>query len=241
MIIGPGSRLRCRCEPGAYSEWPRLGIDDPEILLGHVKAARNSVLRCTRGIAKAYPTLVAQHKLRLRSYQGHSMENISAVTEFGGTAFQETFAGGNLIEEPCDFDNRSDGPRRRPDCPGTRVVIDSTCMGSIGSFTAEREPCNRGDRSECLSTESMGEDLAEIIEGPNLTCRVPLYRQGKFRSGYPTAIVAHTNYSDPTFFKFDMNRVCLRINRVFHQFFDHRGRPLDDLARRDLANECIGK
>jgi hypothetical protein len=54
------------------------------------------------------------------------------------------------------------------------------------------------------------------------------------------AIIYDGNASDAACFQTYVDCLRLRIDRVLHKFFEHRGRPLNDLAGSDLADQTIG-
>jgi hypothetical protein len=54
-------------------------------------------------------------------------------------------------------------------------------------------------------------------------------------------VVGHADPLDAAFVERDGNRPRTRVQAVLQQLLHHRGRSLDDLAGRDLADQRIGK
>jgi hypothetical protein len=58
---------------------------------------------------------------------------------------------------------------------------------------------------------------------------------------HPAAIVDHSDQSLAARLRFDANRTCPGINRVFEKLFDNRRRPLDNFASRNLVRDIFSQ
>ena len=60
--------------------------------------------------------------------------------------------------------------------------------------------------------------------------------------GFDTAaVVADCDAAHPAFLDAQLDALRTGIDRIFKQLLDHRSRPLDDFAGRDLADQMIGQ
>ena len=63
-----------------------------------------------------------------------------------------------------------------------------------------------------------------------------LDRQLRVLRTHALAVILDNNLTDPTAGDTDADGPGASVDRVLHQFFDHRGRPLDHLAGTDLLD-----
>jgi hypothetical protein len=70
---------------------------------------------------------------------------------------------------------------------------------------------------------------------------MPLNAKQRIFTIHPTAIIHHPDHrrSAALYFYRDVRGAC--IQAVFHEFADYGGWSFDNLARCDLAGECIRK
>src|SRR2546423_11702169 len=70
-------------------------------------------------------------------------------------------------------------------------------------------------------------NTADLTRGMPRTCSLQLI------SGNTIAIIGNSYQAQSTTPYLDPHLVASRIKGILNQFFDYRGRPLDDLTRRD--------
>ncbi len=68
---------------------------------------------------------------------------------------------------------------------------------------------------------------------------MPGQRHGQFLRDDPTAVITHANEPGPAALDINLDFCRARVEAVFDQFFDDRGRPFDHLARGDLIDQFV--
>ncbi len=69
---------------------------------------------------------------------------------------------------------------------------------------------------------------------------MPLKGQAGVVRAHPAPVVYHLNQELTAAFDDDIDLVGLRVQGVFHQLLDHRGRTVYHLAGRDLVGNMLG-
>jgi DNA-binding SARP family transcriptional activator len=103
------------------------------------------------------------------------------------------------------------------------------------------DPRHRCDRRERLAAEAERGHGFELIERPDLAGRVAREREGEVLACDPGAVVVHLHPPRAAFDERHAELARAGIEAVFDQLLEHRRRPLDHLAGRDLADEQLGQ
>jgi len=111
----------------------------------------------------------------------------------------------------------------------------------LGRPRGQAETADRGDGRQGFAAKAKRGHALEIVERADLAGGVARNRQRQFLGGNAAAVVADADQADAAFFQVDVLAARAGVQRVLHQFLDHRRRPLDDLARGDLVDERLGQ
>ena len=68
-----------------------------------------------------------------------------------------------------------------------------------------------------------------------------LQGQQKFIAGNAVAVIANPQQAQTALFGLDLDPRRAGIERILDQFFDNRGRALDDFASFDLVDQRVGQ
>ena len=128
------------------------------------------------------------------------------------------------------------GPASTPPSQLTSAAL-SAGLGARG----DAQPRHRADRGQRLAAKAERRHRLEILERADLAGRVARERERQFRAGDATAVVAHPDQADAAALDVDLDAARTRIEAVLHELLDHRGGPLDHLARGDLVDEFAGE
>ena len=114
-------------------------------------------------------------------------------------------------------------------------------MGGRSRLARDLHMRNRGNCCQGLATKTMGPHHLKVLQASNLAGGVAHHgeRQVVFIDALP--IVGNSNSTDTPFFEGNGNTAGLCIDCVLEQFFDHRCRPFNDFASRNLADQRIGQ
>ena len=94
---------------------------------------------------------------------------------------------------------------------------------------------DRRDARQRLPAEPEGVDRAEVVRPRDLARGVPLDREPRVLRVHPLAIVLDANEFLAAQLDRDRDPSRAGVERVLHEFFDHRRGPLDHLAGGDLV------
>src|SRR5579864_2077710 len=66
-------------------------------------------------------------------------------------------------------------------------------------------------------------------------------REYRVLAAHPAAVIADCDESRAAALDLDTDRLGAGVERILDQLFQRRGRPLHDLARRNLAGDLLGE
>ncbi len=174
--------------------------------------------------------------------QRESLDQPLDLAELGPLGAQELAPRGHVEEEVTHLDRRP-GRMRLRRRPAERAVHhrhrgrDLCVRGPRDN----RRVRHRGDARQRLATETERAHGLEILDAADLAGGVTREREREFVRGDAGAVVAHAAQLRPAALDFDVDRACAGIEAVLDQFLDHGRGALDDLARRDLVDQLLGK
>src|ERR1700681_3663594 len=70
---------------------------------------------------------------------------------------------------------------------------------------------------------------------------MPAQREDRVLAAHPATVVADCDESRAAALNLDTDRLGAGVERILDQLFQRRGRPLHDLARRNLAGDLFGE
>jgi hypothetical protein len=105
----------------------------------------------------------------------------------------------------------------------------------------QREARDRGDRRQRLAAEPHGVEGEEVGGLGELRGGVAREREAELARPDAGAVVDHPDPAAAPAVDLDRDRAGPGVDRVVDQLLDHRGRPLDHLAGRDLVDHVIGQ
>src|SRR5262249_6446318 len=155
---------------------------------------------------------------------------------------QELASRRSVVVEIADLDRRPRRLRRWLDRPDTSA-FGANREGAVGSRRAARQADarDRSDARERLSPESQRLHCLPVVEGGDLARCVTRERHRQIVLGDATAVVDDADLLDAPFSERDADLGRCRVQAVLEELLEHRGGAVDNLARRDLADQRIGQ
>jgi len=121
-------------------------------------------------------------------------------------------------------------------------LIHKNLMGLTVSMTAcQRNLGYRANAGQGLSPKTLCFEGINIVESCDFARRVSGNGHRELIVGNPTAIIAHLNEFLAPIPDGDVYLRGTRIEGIFHQFLDDRGRSFHHLTGGDLVDEVIGE
>ena len=173
--------------------------------------------------------------------QGQVAQQLQNLPLFRRLAAQEFAPGRGVVEQVGDGDPGPGGPGPGEvfldHTPGHRQTAAELELGAAG---ADLQPGDGGDGREGLTPEPHGLEAEQIAIVLEFTGGMPEQAQGGFFGPHAAAVIAHPDQSAAAFGDLDVDGAGARVQGVFHQLFDDRGRAGDDFAGRNLAGHFRG-
>jgi len=110
----------------------------------------------------------------------------------------------------------------------------------IGHAAAEREAADFGDRGQCFAAEAERADAEQVVGVEQFAGGVAGDGQRQLFRRNAAAVVDDPNQFQAPLLYRDVDPRGAGVERVFQQFLDHAGRPLDDFAGGDLVDDQRG-
>ena len=164
------------------------------------------------------------------------------LPRLGPVRLQELPSRRQIVEEVVDLDDRA--WRGRHFLLGRNEAAVHTHFGAavaVARARPQREVRNGGDRRQRLAAEPVRQDGGEVVGPADLARGMTLERQPRIIRVHPLAVILDPNLLLAAELDVDDDAAGAGINGVLDEFLDDRGRSLDDLTRRDLVGEVIGK
>src|SRR5690606_24443768 len=155
---------------------------------------------------------------------------------------QELAPGGRVVEEVAYFDRRAEGARGRPHVGGDASFAgERVAVVAAGRPRRDGEPRHRRDARQRLAAKTERRERLEVVERRDLARRVPRQREREPVPRDAAALVRHADELGAAGREVYRDRAGARVERVLDELLDDGGRPLDDLACRDLVDELRRK
>ena len=185
------------------------------------------------------PELV-KREADLRITQRELRHESRELRRFGGVRLQELPSRRQVVEHVGDLHHRAlrtAGFDDRLDDPG----IDAYLGAALGATRSrpQAEMRHRGDRRQRFTAKAERDDRAEIVGVANLARRMALEAEPRIVRIHPDAVVFDANQLLAAVLGGDGDARGLRIDGVFDQLLDDRGRPFDHFAGGDLVGEIL--
>jgi hypothetical protein len=116
---------------------------------------------------------------------------------------------------------------------GTEFVLGAACH----KFNLS----NRSDRSQSLTAESHSRESEKVFGTIYFGCGMPFKSKPGISLGHTLTVINHLNKRTPRIGYHDRHTAGTCINRVLHQYLDHRGGTLDNLSCSNLVCDRIGQ
>ena len=111
--------------------------------------------------------------------------------------------------------------------------------GRAASSGRETQLRHRGDARQRLAAKSECAHPREVIRDGDLRRGVTFDGELQFVRRDAVAVVRDSDAHETAALDGDVDACRIRVERVLHQFLDHRGRPFDDLARRNGVGDDL--
>ena len=246
LRIGLGARCRGQADPARQMQ-PRRRMVDAQALRGKLLAQHlGHALQRRAFVAGGFPdayglAVVTEPELHAIAGQRQRFQQVVDMREFGTLGTHELAPRRHVVEQVADFDAgalRVLRRARRLQLPA--IDLDTERRIFTAGARGQRKARYRRHRRQRLTAEAHAGHVFQIVEAADLAGGVRCHRQRQFIHGDAATIVAYANQSRTAGFDIHLDAASAGIKAVFHQFLDHRRRPLDDLASGDLIDECGG-
>ncbi len=171
-----------------------------------------------------------------------------ALERFGNRALlgrqrlQKLEPRGRVEEQLAHFDSR---PRRHRagagvlDIAGFGRDFDAMLVGSAAGLHPQMR--HAGNRGERFAAKSERTNRGQVGGAANLRGSMAAQRQDSVGARHAAAVVGDRYQRRAAAEDFDADGMGAGVERVLDQLLDGGGRPLDDLARRNLAGDLLGQ
>ncbi len=186
--------------------------------------------------------VVHQAEADFEARQRQALQHAQDVLKFGGLAAQEFAARRHIEEQIAHLDAGSRRMRRGRGGAALAVArLHAPGMVRFAGSRTQRQARHGGDARQRFAAKSQGGYALQILKRGDLAGCVARERQPHLLRRDTGAVVAHPDQSAAAALQFHLDAQRARVERILHQLLDHGGRPLDDLAGRDLIDELLGK
>ena len=183
--------------------------------------------------------LVPDGKANVGPCQRVPAHRFDAVREFGGVGLEELAPCRRAEEQLLDLDRGAGAARHglefaaaAVEPPGVLDIGDARQDGAVG---------DRIDGGQRLAAKTHGANRFEVEQAGDLAGGVALERDRQLFAQDARAVVLHRDQAHAAGKEAHRDLGGAGVQRVVDQFAHHRGRPLDDLAGGDLADQFIGQ
>ena len=211
---------------------PIRGVDAPE--RGHALAQG----RRGREGQRLAP-VVGDRETDVPPGQRHGGQHVDDRPPLGSCPAKEFLAGRRVVEQRFHGDIRAAASRPVADAHEHPAGDAYDGAGTVDCRRFDLEARHRTDSRQRLATKAEAGDPDEILCRADLRRGVPLDREHGVVTVHPRAVIAHANGGAATFDDRDVDRRRASVERVLHQFLDHRRRALDDLAGGNLVGDGV--
>ena len=183
--------------------------------------------------------VVPEREANVGPRQRMAAQRLEAVRGLGRVGLQELAPCRRAEEQLAHFDAAADRARRRAQLTAARV--EPHRVRGVGAAAGQAQFRHRGDRGQCLAAKPHRRHAFQIEQRADLAGGMALERQRQLVRRDAAAVVLDHDAAHATG---DQAHADLRgagIERVVQQLAHHRGRALDHLAGRDLADQLVGQ
>ncbi len=245
LLVGTGARVMRLRDPAMQAQAGTAVVHAQRLLcevLAQGLAQARIRVQVARLVAPRWLAVVRDAQLHVRARQRQRTQPLLDVAQFGALGTQKLAPGRHVVEQLANLDQRARRQRARLhladlaafDLQGSAVFVAGTARG-------QGEAADRGDRRQRLAAEPQRAHRFQVVQRGDLAGRVPRDGQRQFLRRDAAAVVADADQAHTTFFQIDVDAVRAGVQRVLHQFLDHRGRPLDHFAGSDLVDQDLGQ
>jgi hypothetical protein len=170
--------------------------------------------------------------------QRRRLEHLGHVSGLGPRRAQELSPRGHVEEQVRHLDARARAkPGRTDGGRGSRLDADLGARLHVVLARLELEPAHGRDTRQRLTAEAVRDDALEVGETRELARGVSLESARGVLRVHPDAVVGHHDARDAATLDLEVAARRLGVERVLDELLHHARRPLDHLARRDLARK----
>ena len=116
---------------------------------------------------------------------------------------------------------------------GTGLFVNGVCF--------EQQPADRCDGWQSLAAKAEGRDGEQVFDIDELAGGVALKRQERIVAQHAAAVVGDADQAAARVLDIDAYFGGTGVERVFEEFLDDGGRPLDYFAGSDFVGDVIGE
>ena len=182
--------------------------------------------------------LVPHGEAHARPHQRVAAHGLDAVRQLGGVGLQELAPRRRAEEQLAHLDGGALRAGGRRELAGARVQ--PLRVRGRRRAADQRQLRHRRDRRQRLAAEAHRGHRLEVVERADLAGGVALERERQLGRLDADAVVLDQDGAHAARDQADVDLRGAGVERVVDQLAHHGRRPLDDLARGDLADQFVG-
>jgi hypothetical protein len=195
-----------------------------------------------RRTLQQFPSRTGERESDFGVTQRELRHHLRHLCRFGRVGFQKLSSRGKVVEEVGHLDECAFGPAGFDDRLGRTPIDANLCTaGTSPQPRAQTKVRNRGDAWQRLAPEPECSDRCQVVGPANLAGGMTFETQPGILRVHAGPIVLHADQFLAAVLDCDVHALSAGIDGVLNQFLDDRGRPLDDLAGRNLVGEIVSK
>ena len=184
--------------------------------------------------------VVAQGEMDLEARQGHALEGLFQMLEFGALRAQKLAPRGRIEEQIAHFYGGAARVRRgrhghRHVAPRTAGAVPATALGA--GIAGQFELRYGADAGQRFAAKTEAAHPLQVFQRGDLAGRVAIQGQGQIVLRDPAAVVAQSDQARAGGLYIDVHALRARVETVLEEFLEHRRRSLDDLAGGNLIGQ----
>ena len=172
--------------------------------------------------------------------QGHVLDQVAHRAGLRGGGAQEFLPCGHVVEKiPHDEGAALRGADLlKADLLPALYPVPAAHQGA-GRLRDELHLGHRADARERFAAESQGRNAQKLVSGADLARRVGKKSRRDLGLLYPLPVVGDPDQDGAALADLTGDGAGAGVDRILHEFLDHGGRPLHDLAGRDLVDRLL--
>lgn len=248
LQVGLAAGKRRQAHPAPQMQAVTLDLDRQRLLQERRATHRRNPPGAGRGIAGFVQiedafAVVAQVERHIKTRQSQTLDHFLQVIEFGFFGLEEFTPRRGVEKQVAHFNRRAHRVRRWLNPRGHVAAFGFDLPRLLGATGArgQGQTGHRTDRSQRLAPKAQAHHPLKVFEVADLAGSVSRQRQRQVVTGNTAAVITHPQQLDPGLLDVNINALGTRVEAVFQQLFNHRGRAFNHFTRGNLVSQPRAK